>query len=270
VIRGAWLVVAGMASAAGCAWGPGGPFGEVATELDAAWQVAPGRDAGGGWQRLASDYQVRIDAAAWTTSKLVLVASADAAASFDPAAPPPGYSLCHNGHCHSADGRLVSYEEIAAELAGGKPPPPALELSTGALDLLAGQRLELGCAGAPCDLARGSIGRVELEVTALALAGTVRDGRTPPRRAEAAFNLAATLAEPVRPAGELELRVDRASAPRIRLAVGVHPGAEIFDAIDWAALGGGVIDLAATPEALTAITTAIGEVELALDVDRDD
>jgi hypothetical protein len=74
----------------------------------------------------------------------------------------------------------------------------------------------------------------------------------------------------VRPAGELELRVDRASAPRIRLAVGVHPGAEIFDAIDWAALGGGVIDLAATPEALTAITTAIGEVELALDVDRDD
>ena len=259
-----------LAAMAGCAWEPGGPFAEISTELDARWRVAPGRDAGGGWQRLASDYQVRVDAAAWTTSKLVLVARAEAAVGFDPASPPPGYSLCHNGHCHAADGRLVSYEDIALELSGGRPPPPALELPTGAIDLIAGRRVELDCAGAPCDLARGAIGRVELEVTALSLAGAVRDARTPPRRAEAAFSAAVTLARPVRPAGALELPVDRASAPRIRLAVGAHPGAEIFDAIDWAALGAGPIDLAAAPEAMTAITTAIGEVELELGVDRGD
>jgi hypothetical protein len=258
------------AAAAGCAWGPGGPFGELAAELDASWQVAPGRDAGDGWQRLASDYQVRVDAAAWTTARLVLVASAGDALGFDPAAPPPGYSLCHNGHCHATDGRLVSYEDIAAELAGGGPPAPALELATGALDLIAGQRLELGCDGAPCELARGAIGRVELEVTGFSLAGTVRDGRTPPRRGQAAFAATVVLAQPVRPAGRLELPVDRASPPRIRLAVGAHPGAELFDAIDWAALGAGPIDLAAAPDPLNTITTAIGEVELALDVDRRD
>lgn len=261
------------AAAAGCAWGPGGSFGELSAELSAGWEVAPGRDAGGGWQRLASDYQVRVDGAAWTTTKLVLVGraeGAEGAVGFDPASPPPGYSLCHNGHCHAADGRLVSYEEIAAELGGDKPPASALELPTGALDLIAGGSLELGCAGGPCDLPRGTIGRVELEVTALALSGAVRDARTPPRRAEAPFFAAVTLPRPVRPAGALELPIDRASAPRIRLAVGVHPSAEIFDTLDWAALGAGPIDLAAAPEALNSITTAIGEVELALDVDRDD
>lgn len=263
------LALLGVATA-GCAWGPGGSFGELSAELSASWEVAPGRDAGGGWQRLASDYQVRVDGLAWTTTKLVLVGRAEGAVGFDPASPPPGYSLCHNGHCHAADGRLVSYEDIAAELGGGGPPAPALVLPTGAIDLIAGGSLELGCAGGPCDLPRGTIGRVELEVTALALSGAVRDARTPPRRAEAPFFAAVTLPRPVRPAGALELPIDRASAPRIRLAVGVHPSAEIFDTVDWAALGTGPIDLAASPEALNSITTAIGEVELALDVDRDD
>lgn len=258
------------ALAAGCAWGPGEPFGEVTTALDARWEVVPGRDAGGGWQRLASDYQVRIDAATWTTTKLALVAGGEAALSFDPADPPPGYSLCHNGHCHADDGRLVSYEDVAAELAGGRPPAPVLELATGALDLIAGGDVELGCAGEPCDLPLGTIGRVELAVTGFAFAGAVRDGRTPPRRGEAAFVATAVLAAPVRPTGRLELPVDRASAPRIRLVVGAHPGAEIFDSIDWAAQGPGPIDLAATPASLGAITTAVGEVELVLDVDRRD
>ena len=33
--------------------------------------------------------------------------------------PPPGYSLCHGGHCHTTDGGIESYEEIEAKLAGG-------------------------------------------------------------------------------------------------------------------------------------------------------
>ena len=36
-----------------------------------------------------------------------------------PGKPPPGYTLCHNGHCHHPSGRLVPYAEIEAELAGG-------------------------------------------------------------------------------------------------------------------------------------------------------
>ena len=35
---------------------------------------------------------------------------------FDPTNPPPGYSLCHNGHCHHDSGELVDYEDIQLEL----------------------------------------------------------------------------------------------------------------------------------------------------------
>jgi hypothetical protein len=216
------------AAAAGCAWGPGSPYGELTPELDVGWELAPERDAGDGWQRLASDYQIRVDGTVWATTKLVLIAGA----------------------------------EEEAE------PAPALELPTGPLALIPDRRVALGCEGAPCPLGRGLIERVELEVTGLSITGSVRDGRTPPRRAQAAFDAAAPLPEPVRLAGALELPVDRASAPRIRLVVGMRPGAELFDAIDWGPLGTGPIDLAAAPAAWAELTAAVGEVELTLDVDR--
>lgn len=263
------IAIAAIALAPACAWDAGGPFGEVSTTLDAQFTAEAGRDAGDGWLRLASDYQVRIEAASWSTSKLVFVATGAAALNFDPAAPPPGYTLCHGGHCHATDGRLVPYEEVAAELAGGKPPAPALELPTGEFDLVAGSRVELACDGGPCDLPRGTVGRIDLEVTGVAIRGRVRDGRMPPRRAEAAFTAAAQLATAAKPAGHLELAVDRANDPEITLGVGVHPGAAIFDGVDWAALGAGPIDAAANPAALAAITQGIGEVELTLDVARD-
>ncbi len=231
MIRGA--VIGAAAAFAGCAWEPGGAFGELTAELDAAWQVDPDRDAGDGWLRLASDYQVRIDVAAWTTSHLAVIATGGPA-SLDPA------------------------------------PAAVLLLATGALDLIAGQRIELSCGGTPCDLPAATIERVELEVTGLSLAGTVRDGRTPPRRAEAAFAATAMLSPRVFPTGRIELPVDRASAPRIRLAVGVYPGAELLDDVDWGALGPSPIDLAAAPAALDAIAREIGAVELALDADRGD
>ncbi len=46
------------------------------------------------------------------------LASSGGGGSFDPAAPPEGFSLCHNGHCHYEDGSLWSYEEIEPWLAG--------------------------------------------------------------------------------------------------------------------------------------------------------
>ena len=219
-----------ITAGAGCAWGPGGSFGEFTAQLDARYQLAPGRDTGDGWQRLASDYQVRVTIAAWTTSSLALLPGAE----------------------------------------GAGPAAPVLELPTGALDLIAAQPLALACGGEPCELGLGSIERAELEVTGVSLAGTVRDGQKPERRPQATFTMSAALAQPVRLTGALELPVDRASPPRIQLSVGAHPGAELFDGVDWTALPAGAIDLAAAPAARAAITTALGQVELALDVDRSD
>jgi len=48
--------------------------------------------------------------------RLEALAAAQGLVVFDPQNPPEGYSLCHNGHCHSASGELVDYEDIQEEL----------------------------------------------------------------------------------------------------------------------------------------------------------
>ncbi|MFH1812483.1 MAG: hypothetical protein ABIJ09_27370 [Pseudomonadota bacterium] len=48
------------------------------------------------------------------------LAASEGTATFDPASPPPGYTLCHGGHCHRADGALETYAEIEAKLASGE------------------------------------------------------------------------------------------------------------------------------------------------------
>ena len=67
----------------------------------------------------AGNYVVALEDVAVGFDALSVVLAAQGAAGFDPANPPEGYSLCHNGHCHSDSGALVDYEDIALEMAGG-------------------------------------------------------------------------------------------------------------------------------------------------------
>ena len=123
---------------AGCTFEAGGPFATLSASLRAGYVVPADRDAGDGWQRLSSDYQVRVTTVRLQLDDIQLLAAGEGAASFDPSNPPAGYSLCHNGHCHSSDGRLVPYADIEAELAGasGGQTTPAVSLVVGeALDL---------------------------------------------------------------------------------------------------------------------------------------
>ena len=93
---------------------------------------------------------------------------------FDPANPPPGYTLCHGGHCHSADGSLVSYEELEAGLASG-------ELSSRARDQKARMavdgRLDL-FSHTPLSTVSAELGAMDvegfaLEIYAFSMRGTV-------------------------------------------------------------------------------------------------
>jgi hypothetical protein len=255
----------------GCAWDAGEPFGEIEGTLTARWTTPASRDRGDGWQKLASDFEIRLDAATWTTSGLTLVPAATAAVSFDPASPPPGYSLCHAGHCHADDGRLVAYEDVAAELAGDTPPAPVATFSTGALDLAAGAQVPLGCDG-PCPLPRTVIGRAELVVASVALAGAVRDTRAEPRIDERAWRLTLAPAAPLPVLGRTDLAVDRGEEPSITLAVALEPTAALLDRVAWE-------DLAAVPgelvvdsdvASITAITAELAELALTLSVTRSD
>lgn len=253
-----------------CAWDDGVPFGEVSVDFTARWTDVPAR--GGAWQKLASDFEVRVTSASATFGALALVDVGTTALNFDPAAPPPGYSNCHGGHCHADDGRLVSYEEIAAELAGGEGPSPVVRLAVGARELRAGVDETLACDGAPCDLPLATIGKVELPVARLELAGMVRDTRTPPRVAgELAWTLALDRADDASPAtGDLDLPVDRGHAPRIELAVDMLPTAALLDGVRFELATAPAWAVDSDPDSVTAIHAELDELALDTDSQRED
>jgi hypothetical protein len=270
VAVGAVALALALAPMSACAWQNGEPFGAVTVDLTARWTDDASR--GGAWQKLASDFEVQVTAASATFGALALVDVGTAALNFDPADPPPGYSLCHNGHCHNDDGRLVSYEEIAAELAGGDGPASALSLAVGARELRTGVEETLGCDGGPCDLPLASIRRVELPVLRLEAAGQVRDTRTPPRvSGEVAWTLVLERADDAAPAtGAIDLPVDRAHPPRIVLAVGARPTVALLDGVrfelatvpDWA--------IASDPDSITSIHAELDELALETTASRKD
>jgi len=95
----------------------------------------------------------------------------------DPANPPPGFSLCHNGHCHAADGRLVPYAEVVAESAGGPVVVSGLALEQ---ELGNGESTQARLKIAQ----RGGLDQAEVELSAMVLEGTlVHQGEAVPFRA---------------------------------------------------------------------------------------
>ncbi len=97
-----------IALLSGCAFQAGEPWGYVDSSiaLDDSHLEAPA--------------ELTIDSVQLTAHALRLYSSAASAnnAPFDPANPPPGYSQCHGGHCHAADGSLPTYAEVAAATSG--------------------------------------------------------------------------------------------------------------------------------------------------------
>jgi hypothetical protein len=126
-----------VAALAGCAWGPGAGFATLqkAVTTQALPISADRLDETGRWKtdngyRLTiAERLVRVHVAGVTIDGPAAAgAAATASAAFDPANPPPGYSLCHGGHCHRADGALVDYADIQASLAGGNAAPATQRL----------------------------------------------------------------------------------------------------------------------------------------------
>src|SRR5688572_4227131 len=107
-----------------CTFEDGHGFSTVdRASLEARLEPGVARDLGNHTVLTDVGYQVHLDSATLEVDEVALEelvgGGASGGTSFDPANPPPGYSLCHGGHCHADDGRLVEYAEIEAELAGG-------------------------------------------------------------------------------------------------------------------------------------------------------
>jgi hypothetical protein len=261
----------------GCAWGPGQGFAVVEPTVRVSYEAQPARDARDGYQKLASDFQVRLDSASMQLDGIELVAiSSGSGGGFDPANPPPGYSLCHGGHCHRDDGALIDYEQIAAELGGGGGSSTVVTLPVqDELNLLAPETRVVGCEP-ECALPQTQVSRGRWGIKTLRITGTVRDGRVPPRIAnERLFMLNLMLRGSDAPVavltGEVDLPSDRENPPEAKVALRLALTAQLFDTVDWDALAkssAGVMDLMTDTQAREAVLEQLSRISPQAEVTR--
>jgi hypothetical protein len=238
-------VVALPMALASCTFVPGSGFATVShAEVVAAFH--PG-DRGTAADGVLTDlgYLVQVDLFELELEQAVLLElTGGAHGAFDPADPPPGYSSCHGGHCHAADGSLVSYAEIEVELAGDAAAlTPVVTLGVEAIaDLLTGEPLHAE-VGPSVELPMVELRQLEVEAHRLVLEATVSGG---PEGGELAAPVAlrVDLEGHLRFGGGVDLDVDRDSAPELDLIVELPIDGALFDHLDWSALAtDGAIEL---------------------------
>lgn len=161
---GGLLVFAGLV---GCTFADGSPWGRVDGRMQARSLERTG----------ASPEDIEIDRAvlkAEVVAESVTTQSGGSGGSFDPSNPPSGYSLCHNGHCHSDEGELVPYEKVRAEMnaSGGTSTQTLASWSTD-LELSGGEPVVLPEVSIDDET---TIDRLSLKATNLVIEGTYRDG----------------------------------------------------------------------------------------------
>lgn len=223
-----------------CTFTPGQGFGELrGATLTTAFTPGAARDLGGGAFLTNQAQQVRVDRFELELGDVSLLElQGGGAVSFDPANPPPGYSLCHGGHCHADDGSLVDYSEIEAELAGDSAEWVALATWAFAevVDLRTSTPWTLPEPAPSRLLGRGEATRLELAAGAVRLeglaSGTTPDGEDWTTPVEVDLPLPAAFG-----AG-IELVFDRGYDPGITLDLGLLPDATFFDDLDLHALAG--------------------------------
>jgi hypothetical protein len=269
--------------ATGCALDAGEGFAVLQPSLRAAYTSPPSREVGDGFQRLSSDFQVKLTTARMRLDRIELLGRSGGGGptSFDPANPPPGYTICHNGHCDREDGAQVPYEEVEAELSGGGSAATTVAtLPVGAVDLLNPETRALECQP-DCELPRTTVSNGRWTLTALWLEGFVRDSRATPRfPGERSFRVdfpaTGAQAEPAMIiTGALDVPSDRAHAPRVVLDLKLELTPASFDPVDWAAPkpdSNGFVNLNLPENAATRaqLLKAISELAPQAEVKRED
>lgn len=268
------------AGAASCTLWDGRGWGEADAALRVRFAPDDTRLTEDGWLITSRDYGLAFETFSVAVEAVELsIADVDEAGelSFDPATPPPGYSLCHNGHCHSDAGDLVDYADIEAELAGGVAPGATSVVLTATDEVTVstgGSDVEVqGCDG-PCLLPRGVVERVRVRVAAIELSGQLYELRTGDQvrlPAEGA-PFAGRVELDVDVDAETAIPLDGSEPPGVALdlVVDVTPG--LFDGIGLAFfVEEGALDLNADPGFVAqSLTDNLAESALLVDVTREE
>jgi hypothetical protein len=236
VIRMLGTVLALAPVVPGCTLDAGHGFATVeSARLSAAFEPGLARDLGGA-TLTDLGYAVSLQSLTLGAEELVLRELAPGAStSFDPATPPAGYTLCHGGHCHAADGRLVDYADVEAELAGGAAGLRELaSLPVGAeLDLLVGADVDLTRVEPSPELPEATIRELGLRVASFSARGSVSGGallEPAPLSVDLAFGAELE--------GSTQIDVSRDGPETLRLLVTLTLDGALFDGLEFATLAG--------------------------------
>jgi hypothetical protein len=119
ILRRTTVSLALLASTLSCELPPGNPWTIAEIEAEVLWDT-DGRRTDDGLVKTAKNYRLEFESIGLSVANVQVETAVDGAdTSFDPADPPEGYSLCHNGHCHNDEGQLIDYEDIILELGDG-------------------------------------------------------------------------------------------------------------------------------------------------------
>ena len=179
------VVVVVVASSSACTLQAGLPWGEADVGLQAQLALDDDRLDEDGAGVTSTDWAFDLRSLSLSPVEARLLLQGDggtATTTFDPANPPAGYSLCHGGHCHADDGRLVDYADIAAEISGSASTggdaltlaatDDAVDVADGVVDVA------LGPCTPDCTLPPGALSRLEVALAGVRLQGSVHDRRT--------------------------------------------------------------------------------------------
>jgi hypothetical protein len=234
------LLVVG--TAAGCTLWPGQPWGQAEITLASSFSPEAGRLTDDGWVKTSGDYAYRLEGVTVSVTGFELVVADDEGGqplAFDPASPPTGYSLCHQGHCHSDDGALVPYEEISAEVTGAQRTP--VQVMSGGVYSLGleddpASVCEERAAGSSCELPRGTLSSAIVQVGSLSAERvSIRDERTgDAQRLTGRIEAPLIVGGPVRLRAELGEALDGSEAPGVALDAVIEIAPDLLDRLDFA------------------------------------
>jgi hypothetical protein len=262
---------------AGCTFVPGTGFAQLGPEsLAIVLQPGEGRIDGDGRLKTDLGYRVRFDTLRLAVSDLTFQSAGgtagpvNATAVFDPAKPPAGYSLCHNGHCHRSDGALIDYADIQAEMQSGGAPAFSDTLKVplpATLDLLPlGTKRTLTFCASTCHLDRGDWKRAQLGLGTLEASGSVRDGSSEARLGPGGERRWTLRLTPTAMTRRIDVTISRSSPAILSLPTQLSLSDQLFDRIDWSQLpaDGTTTALESRPALVTQLIQNFGESQLAI------
>jgi hypothetical protein len=265
--RCGWPALLGLCAAlGGCADGPGHGFATLeSAELSGRLEPGVARDLGGA-VLTNRGYEVSLVSLDIDVERLALEAlqGGAEAAPFDPAHPPPGFLLCHGGHCHAVDGRLVEYAEVEAGLAGGQAAfVPIVSLPVSApLSLEPAGALGLVDFEPSDELVETTLRRASVLISGFRASGSVTGSGID----AAGAPLSVDLALPSSLSKDLTLAINREGPERLELRVVITADGTLFDDLDFVDLQGAEGISIVDPESAAALTLGSSLLESDVEV----